>query len=147
MTSVHINLEGFAEAPRARLETAVRRTLAEEGVSDAEISVTLLGDDAIRDLNRSYLGRDRPTDVLSFSLGGDDGPLGDVYLGLDVARRQAAENGVTLEEELVRLTVHGTLHVLGYDHPEGAEREESEMFLRQEALVRSVLEHSSGEAR
>jgi len=144
---VHINLEGFTEAPRARLEAAVRRTLAEEGVSVAEISLTLLDDDAIRDFNRDYLGQDRTTDVLSFSLGEDDRPLGDVYLGVEEARRQADEHGVTLEEELVRLAVHGTLHVLGYDHPDGAERNESEMFRRQEALVRSVLEHPPGETR
>ncbi len=145
MTEIHINLEGFPEAPRARLETAVLRTLEVEKVPDAEISLTLLDDDAIRDLNRSYLGRDRPTDVLSFSIGEEDRPLGDVYVGVEEARRQAEEHGITVEEELVRLAVHGTLHVLGYDHPEGPEREQSSMFVHQEALVRSVLERPSGE--
>lgn len=144
MTRVHINQEGFPESPRERLEAAVRHTLEEERAPGAEISVTLLDDAGIRALNRDYLGEDRPTDVLSFSLGDEDFPLGDVYIGVEEARRQAAERGIALDEELVRLSVHGTLHVLGYDHPDGPDREASPMFLRQEELVRSVLGGSSG---
>ncbi len=144
MTRVYINHEGFPEAPRDRLEAAVRHTLEEERAPESEISVTLLDDAGIRVLNRDYLDEDRPTDVLSFSLGDEDSPLGDVYIGVEQARRQAAERGIALDEELVRLSVHGTLHVLGYDHPDGPDREASPMFLRQEELVRSVLDGPSG---
>jgi probable rRNA maturation factor len=113
---------------------------AREGSPTGEISLTFLDDDAIRRLNREYLDHDRVTDVISFSLPGPDGSLvGDVYVGLDQARRQAKEATVTLEEELVRLAIHGTLHVLGQDHPEGEDRQESPMFQLQERLVRQVL--------
>jgi len=79
-------------------------------------------------------------DVISFALHGPDDPiLGDVYLGGAQAARQAEEEGVTLQEELVRLVVHGTLHVLGHDHPQGEERLESPMFLLQEELVHQLL--------
>lgn len=139
---IWVNVETSVDVVRGRLEAAVRRTLTAEGVEEAEISLTLLDDEAIRALNRSYLGKDRPTDVLAFSLGEEGPPLGDVYVGVDQARRQAADQGVPLDEELVRLAVHGTLHVLGYDHPEGPEREGSPMFSRQEELVRSVLEEA-----
>ena len=66
--------------------------------------------------------------------------VGDVYVGIEQAGRQAAEHGVPLDEELVRLAVHGTPHVVGHDHPEGPERLESPMFVLQERLVRDVME-------
>ena len=74
-------------------------------------------------------------------LSGDDGrTVGDVYLGFDQAARQAEEVGVELAQELARLAIHGTLHVLGYDHQEGPERLESPMFQLQERLLQEVLE-------
>lgn len=122
------------------LETAVRATLATEQVSRGEVSVTLLGDHEMVELNRLYLGHDDPTDVLSFALYGEGEPvLGDVYLGFQQAERQARERDIPLQEELVRLAVHGTLHLLGYDHPPGPEREDSLLFQKQEKLVRRVL--------
>ena len=72
--------------------------------------------------------------------------VGDVYVCPAVARATASEVGVSEEEELLRLVVHGTLHVLGHDHPVGEGRSESTMFELQEALVRQVME-GVGEAR
>ncbi|HSG09989.1 MAG TPA: rRNA maturation RNase YbeY [Longimicrobiales bacterium] len=141
---ITVNPGSFAAVPEVLLESAVRRTLAEEGIPAAEFSVTLLDDTAIGALNREYLGKDRPTDVIAFSLGDGPEPLGDVYIGMDQALRQAGELGVSPEEELVRLAVHGTLHVLGYDHPEGSDRTGSAMFVLQERLVRLVMEGGSG---
>lgn len=131
----------YRRVPRALLERAVRHTLAAEGVGDGEVSLALLNDAAMRALNRAHLGHDRPTDVLSFALHGEgEPPLGDVYVGVAQARRQAAEAGVSESEELVRLAVHGTLHALGWDHPEGARaRLRSPMWARQETLVAEVL--------
>lgn len=132
--------EGAGAVPVGLLERGVTSALTSGSEPDAEISVTLLDDEGIRALNRRYLEADRPTDVLAFALHGEGEPiLGDVYLGVDQARRQAADLGVPLHEELVRLAVHGTLHVLGHEHPEGPEREESEMFRRQEEIVQRVL--------
>lgn len=137
---IHVNPVG-PEAPRELLVQAVRATLRSESVAEAEVSVTLLDDAGMRDLNRRYLARDTATDVLAFSLAEEgEMPLGDVYVGHEQARRQAREHGVSPAEELVRLVVHGTLHVLGHDHPEGPERSESPMYRAQEALVRAVVE-------
>ena len=123
-----------------RVEAAVRHVLAAEGVEAAEISVALVGDDEIASLNQGYLQHEGPTDVISFALHeAGDPPLGDIYVGVDQAARQAAEFGATPAEEVLRLAVHGTLHVLGYDHPADAGRTESEMFARQEALLRGFL--------
>lgn len=136
---VQVNTGSF-DAPGDLLDAAVRLTLTAEGHGSAEISVTLLGDDEIQRLNAEYLGQDAPTDVLAFALGDERAPLGDVYVGVTQARRQAEELGVPVTEELVRLVVHGTLHTLGYDHPEGVERASSPMFVRQEELVRQALD-------
>ncbi len=120
------------------LRTAVLRTVRDhEG--GGEISLTLVEDETIRAINRDYLSKDRVTDVIAFSLGADSNLLGDVYVGVEQARRQATELGIDVSEELVRLAVHGTLHVLGYDHPGGEDRTDSPMFELQERLVREVL--------
>lgn len=118
------------------LAQAVRAALHDRSVGDAEISLTLLGDDEIADLNRRYRGHDGPTDVLSFALyEAGETPVGDIYIGYGQALRQAEALGIPAAEELARLAVHGTLHVLGYDHPEGEDREGSEMWAIQEGIM------------
>jgi probable rRNA maturation factor len=115
----------------------VGRVLERLGVDDVEIHVLVTGDDRIRELNRSYRQVDAPTDVLSFP-GGDDLPsggrwLGEIVMSLDTARRQAAELGHGDVEELEELMLHGTLHLLGYDHEQdGGEMNELELALRGE---------------
>lgn len=129
---------------RASLTRAVRTTLADEGTKHGEVSLTLVGDDRIRALNRDYLGRDRVTDVISFALHGPGEPvLADIYIGYPQALRQAAELGLSAHEEVVRLAIHGTLHALGYDHP-AEDRFSSPFFRRQEALVKRVLAAADG---
>ena len=123
------------------------------------MGLALLDAAAMRRLNRRATGRRGVTDVLAFALPQPDGALlGDVYICPDAARRwldgvprptfQVARSGRTsnvrhatcnLDEELVRLTVHGTLHVLGYDHPAGRGRTRSAMWRRQERYVRRLL--------
>lgn len=123
-----------------RTEAAVRHVLSAEGIDAAEISVAFLSDAEIATLNESYLSHEGTTDVISFALhASGERPLGDVYVGADQARRQAAELGVDAGEELLRLAVHGTLHVLGYEHPEEVGREQSQMYRRQEELLASFL--------
>lgn len=129
----------------ARVEAAVRHVLRAEGVRAAEVSVALVGDAEIGGLNADYLSHEGPTDVIAFALHEEgEAPLGDVYVGVEQALRQAAEYGATPAEEVLRLAVHGTLHVLGYDHPEGADRAGSEMFVRQEELLKSFLAGEPG---
>ena len=119
----------------------MRKALDADG-REAELSVTLVDDAEITRLNREYRGKDRPTDVISFSLGSPDQPLGDVYVGAEQARRQAEALAVPLSEELVRLAIHGTLHVLGHDHPDGDDRFSSPMYVLQEQLVGEFLSRS-----
>jgi probable rRNA maturation factor len=104
------------------LKALIRRILKDESCPGCDLTVIFTGSSHLRRLNRHYRGRDRVTDVISFAM--LEGPqvrwnrpnLGDVYISLPRARRQAREYRVTAEEEIRRLAVHGVLHLLGYDH-------------------------------
>ena len=123
---------------RAVVRRAVREVLRAER-RDALISVTFLGRDAMRRLNADHKGHDRPTDVLTFALTDPSGKtIGDVYVCPWVAQREARSRGIPLRQELIRLVVHGTLHALGRDHPEGEARTRSAMWRRQERYVETL---------
>ena len=141
---VQVSLGAAEGVSEDLLRSAVDLVLRDAGVTDGEISLALLDDQAIRELNRTYLGRDRPTDVIAFALHEEgESLLGDIYVGHEQAERQAGEIAVPLIEELVRLAIHGTLHVLGHGHPETDARFESEMFQLQERLLRELLDEAS----
>ncbi len=108
-----------------RLALLGRRFMAALNLEGCELSLSLVGDPAIRRLNRTWRKKDKATDVLSFPAdplpAGTPGPqpVGDVVISLDTAKRQAKELGRTVEEELARYLAHGLLHLLGYDHELG----------------------------
>jgi probable rRNA maturation factor len=132
---------GGQRAVEKLVRDAVRATFAAEKVPDGGVSVTLVGDDGIAALNRQYLARNGATDVIAFPLyERGEPPVGDVYIGLDQAVRQAEVVGVSAAEEIARLAVHGALHVLGHVHPEGAGRTRSNMWKIQERIVAGVME-------
>lgn len=124
----------------ALLQRAARAVLEEQNVSTAELSITLLDDAAIAGMNEQFLSHAGPTDVISFALHEDGEPVvGDIYIGYEQAVRQASAADVPLDEELARLAVHGTLHVLGFDHPDGTARHDSRMWKLQERIVGGVM--------
>jgi probable rRNA maturation factor len=142
---IWVNNAGEWPVPEALLEDGCRLVLEADGIQEGEISLTLLDDEGILGLNQQYFGRDRPTDVIAFALHEPGDPvLGDVYLGFEQAGRQAADLGLSLDEELLRLAIHGVLHVLGRQHPESEDRFESEMFREQEGLLARALERGTG---
>ena len=131
---------------RDRVEGIVKTVLRAEGIDDALISIAFVTRRAMTALNRRHLGRAGATDVIAFGLTRTDPKvpvIGDIYIAPDVAREQAREHGVGVREELARLAVHGTLHVLGHDHPEGEDRIGSPMWSRQEALLARALKRAN----
>jgi len=129
---------------RALVRRAVLATLAYENVTGhSEVSVTFTDNAGIRQLNKRFRGIDSETDVLSFPLF-EDGPggaefghmLGDIVLSLEKCRAQAEEYGHGFDRECAFLTVHSTLHLLGYDHETG--EEEADMRRRQTAIVEGM---------
>jgi len=128
---------------RHRLRLSTVQLLAEKilraaGAARAQLGLLLAGDRFMRRLNRRYRRKDRTTDVLAFPMpqpSARSGPalLGDVVISLPQAERQAARAGHPLDRELVVLMIHGTLHLLGYDHERSAR--EARRMARREALV------------
>ncbi|MET3574735.1 putative rRNA maturation factor [Bhargavaea ullalensis] len=120
-----------------------------EGITrEAELSVTFMDDASIREVNREYRDKDRPTDVISFAMeetaeGEEPVPepegmprmLGDILISTETAERQAGEYGHSRERELGFLALHGFLHVLGYDHM--TDPDERKMFGRQDEILQS----------
>ena len=113
------------------LATRARQVLLALAVR-SELSLSLVADPEMHELNRVHRGKDRPTDVLSFpqregeESDPDDPVLGDIVLSVERAQTQADERGHSLETEIRILLVHGILHLLGYDHEEDADAEEME---------------------
>ena len=117
-----------------KLEGVIRNILIPLECLEKEVSILLVDDKRMRELNKQYRDLDQTTDVLSFPQndGEEEGLsphlLGDVVISTVTARRQSTEHGLSLEEELVLLLIHGILHLLGYDH----ERSEKEARLMKE---------------
>lgn len=142
---VDVDADGVRPAiARGRIADLARFVLRAERVRDALLSITFVSSAAIARLNRRHLGHAGPTDVISFGLTPPVAQrtmaLGDVYIAPDVARRNARAHGCGVREETARLVVHGVLHVLGHDHPEGEDRTVSPMWRRQERLLARARE-------
>jgi probable rRNA maturation factor len=126
---------------RSRVAALAQGVLRREGVRDALVSIAFVTNRRIAALNRDHLGHDGPTDVISFGfapVADRAAVVGDVYIAPAVARRHAHVHGGGVREELMRLVVHGVLHVLGHDHPEDESRYRSAMWERQERLLRQL---------
>lgn len=133
-----------------RMEAVLDKAAEMEELPPVEVSVTIVDNEQIHQLNKEYRQVDRPTDVLSFPLWEPDEewvideeeewvPLGDIVISLPKAEEQAREYGHSIEREVGFLAVHGFLHLLGYDHE--TKEEEKEMFTKQEAILNQVGLH------
>jgi probable rRNA maturation factor len=140
--AVAVSKQGVRSAiSEARLADAARIALRAEKVRHALISITLVTTPRIAAINAKHLKHRGPTDVISFGFSREkNGPVvADIYISPAVARENARRAGVGIREELVRLVVHGVLHALGYDHPEGDARLKSPMWRKQERLVSRAM--------
>ncbi len=123
------------------LSSLAHKILNAVGLEKTELSILITSDEEIRELNRLYRNKDKATDVLSFPMGEEIGGwklLGDVVISIDTARVQAKELGISLEEEVKRLLIHGIVHLLGYDHE--LSKEEEKRFREMEEYIQSKIE-------
>ncbi|MDU0458450.1 MAG: rRNA maturation RNase YbeY [Geobacteraceae bacterium] len=126
-----------------RLKKLAQRILsALECPEGTELSISIVGDRSMRVINRDYLGKDRPTNVISFSLqegdcsGVNPLALGDVVISADTAAREADEGGIVFFERLSFLLLHGILHLCGYDHERSGDAEAQKMQRKEQQLFR-----------
>jgi len=130
----------------ARVRRSLKRLLKELGVNDSEVSLLLVDDDQIREINKNYLQRDRPTNVISFAMTegefGDVHPeiLGDIILSVETAARDAIACDIDFMDEVEFLLIHGLLHLLGYNH-ENVENQEAEKMKKLERELFFLRRH------
>lgn len=141
MNRVHMTWERRPSQPAAEiLRDFIGKCLERIDRSDVEVHVLITGDERIRDLNQRFRNIDRATDVLSFP-DGDELPsrrtlLGEIVISLETARRQARELGHDEIRELLELSLHGVLHLVGYDHEQDqGQMNDLEIELREELLT------------
>lgn len=144
--SVDVSRDGMRIAlSEEHVRNIVRTVCRREHVREALISVAFLSNARMARMNREFLGHQGATDVITFEmraarkLAGNEAVIGDIYIAPDVARDNAREQDVGVREELIRLVIHGTLHVLGYTHPEGDGRMKGNMWRRQEAILAAIV--------
>lgn len=116
------------------IKELIEKLLKEFGLEGKEITVVLVSDRKIKELNRTYRGKNYPTDVLSFGYE-DETYLGDIIISVETAKKQAEQMGHSLEREIAVLVIHGFLHLLGYDH----EKDRGEMRSLEEKLWKKFL--------
>ena len=132
---------------RAYLSPASDKALELLGRQDAELSVVIVNDEQIQDLNRKYLDRDRPTNVISFPQQEGDGPagehLGDVVISIETASREAQDSGMNPDERMLQLLVHGICHLVGYNHEGVPDDMARQMEEAEENVCRMILERDA----
>lgn len=140
---IHVTKRVRKHIDAASLKRACAAALRHGRIRSAHVDILVVGDSAMRALNAKHLRHDYTTDVLSFHLG--EGPkgelIGQIVVCNAVAEREARARDITLNEELARYVIHGTLHLLGHDDKKTAAREK--MWVVQEKLVAHVTESAS----
>ncbi|RMG73607.1 MAG: rRNA maturation RNase YbeY [Nitrospirae bacterium] len=146
------NLQRRVRINREYLHQCLELVLERLKLDRVEIGILLVNDLRSKELNRTHRGKDQPTDVLSFPLYNslkeirealknniyqEDLPIGDVVVNLHQAERQANQYGLSLQEETLRLLIHGVLHLIGYDH-EGPKNKARAMFSKQRELLNAL---------
>jgi len=128
------------------LREKAEKILSVLGLPESELSVSIVGDRTIRKLNREYLGKDKPTNVISFAM--QEGPfaelnahvLGDVVISADTAANEAAEGNIPFESRIIFLLLHGILHLAGYDHERSGEAEAIRMEKKEREIFKELHE-------
>ena len=148
-----IKVDVFSEGCRLPYKKMTARSISrlaaaaadKTGIENAVITVIITDDGFIREMNREYRKKDSPTDVISFAnrdcefpdIESEPEDLGDIFISIETAERQAAEYGVSLKDEIKRLVIHGVLHLAGYDH-EKSEEQAAVMARKEREIYESI---------
>ena len=140
------NRQARQKIRKVLLRKVARKILSASGCPDSQLSILIVDDAMIQEINRDYLGKDRPTNVISFAMQEGEGSgvqpdlLGDVVISAETAERDALEAKTTFESELYFLLLHGILHLLGYDHERGTQDDADRMEAREREVFSLIRE-------
>lgn len=140
------NRQKFTKLNVRQIRSDLLKVLKYLQCQDREISLSLVDDKSIQAINLEYLGRDKPTNVISFGMQEGEWPdiqptvLGDVVISVETACRDALAGNIEVDDEILFLFIHGLLHLLGFDHESGVE-EEATIMKRKEKEVFEKLRH------
>jgi probable rRNA maturation factor len=140
MTVAIRNIQKKQKVDTGRFRRSLKKLAKELNMENHEISVLIVDDEQIREINRDYLNRDRPTNVISFSMKegftGDLHPdiLGDIVISAETALRDASAAGLRFGDEMDFLLIHGLLHLIGYNHENTTKEEEQRMKKKEQEL-------------
>jgi probable rRNA maturation factor len=138
------NSQNKIKTDKRRIRGTVLRILKLLDCVDKEISISFVDDENIKQLNKQYLGRDKATNVLSFSLQegecGNINPqiLGDVVISIETAQKDAVKGKLNIEQEIDFLLIHGILHLLGYNHENTTKKETNKMRQKEKELFNTI---------
>ena len=138
------NSQNKIKTDKRRIRGTVLRILKLLDCVDKEISISFVDDENIKQLNKQYLGRDKATNVLSFSLQegecGNINPqiLGDVVISVETAQKDAIKGKLNIEQEIDFLLIHGILHLLGYNHENTTKKETNKMRQKEKELFNTI---------
>ena len=129
-----VNRQRKEKIPDRDWSTLANEIIERIGRENSTATIAFVSDNRIRELNRTYRGVDRATDVLSFPTGDEDvEQLGDIAISVETAKAQARQNRLTFEQEIAQLIIHGLLHLCGYDHEtDNGQMNRLELKLRRE---------------
>ena len=139
------NNQNKIKIDKRKIRSTTIKLLKHLDCADKEISLSFVNDETIQQLNNQYLHKDKPTNVLSFSL--QEGEfnninphvLGDIVISLDTAQKDASKSGLSLEQEIDFLIIHGLLHLLGYNHEKTTKEETKKMQRKEKDLFRLLI--------
>ena len=138
------NNQNKIKIDKRRIRSTVLRIMRILDCADKEISLSFVDDEKIKELNKEYLGKDKPTNVISFSLQegeySDINPqiMGDIVISVETAQRDALFGNFTISQEIDFLIIHGILHLLGYNHENTTREETNKMREKEKALFTAV---------
>ena len=138
------NNQKIIKIDKRRISGTVLKILKILDCADKEISLSFVDDENIKQLNKQYLGKDKATNVISFSL--QEGEysninpqiLGDIIISVETAQRDAIKENLTVTQELEFLIIHGILHLLGYNHENTTEKETNKMQQKEKDLFNAI---------
>lgn len=139
------NNQKLIKIDKRKIRSIVIKLLKHLDCTDKEVSLSFVNDETIRELNNQYRNKNKPTDVLSFSL--QEGEfsninpdvLGDIVISVETAKENAQKNDLSFEQEINFLIIHGLLHLLGYDHENTTKEETRKMRQREKELLNALI--------